>query len=96
MRRRVKGLEKEVEMGTKRFAAKTHDLAVAEDKQIEEQCEVNQHCVATRVKLYTANAQVKSLRSELADSNVALEKTVRRLEKSKGKRGELEVRVEGP
>jgi predicted nucleic acid-binding Zn-ribbon protein len=95
MQLRMKRLGRDVEMGMKCLAPKTHDLAVAEDRWVKEQCEVNQHCIASRMKLSTANAQAKSLRRGLADSNAALGKAVRQLEKSKRKRRDLETRVEG-
>jgi chromosome segregation ATPase len=95
MRKRVKALETEVEMGTKRVAAKTYDLEVREDMRVEEHRNNTQYCIATRAKLSTANAQVKSLESELADSNAALDKAGVRLEKSEQKRVKLEAHVQG-
>jgi cell division protein FtsB len=90
MQRRVERLEGEVDMGKKRLVAKTYDLAVAEERRDEERCEVSQYCIGTRVKLSTANAQAKSLQSQLA----ALKKVVRRLDKSKGRVGVLEEQVQ--
>jgi chromosome segregation ATPase len=95
MRKRVKALETEVGTRTKHLAVKTYDLETREDIRVEEQRNTTQYSTAMRAKLSTASAQVKSLKSELADSSAALDKAGGRLEKSEQKRAKLKAHVEG-